>query len=308
MVKERLISHSSSDGSLDAAIKDLKQRIEAVGDKAHVSVTEQLNLLDDLARFELGRFLIKNRGMNGFWTNYVTTYPRSKASPEASLNRDMSQLERFIVEERPLAKATQQRFEIFLQLAQNEVREGAVLASVPCGLMADLLLLDFTAVQTITLVGIDLDPESILQAKNLAASTGLSKWTRFYERDAWRLGLTNEFSLVVSSGLNIYESDESRLLALYRALYDALKPDGVLVTSFFTPPPWAGNSSEWDLAQIEQRALRLQSIVYDDILGFKAQSYVTSEQIQQQLKSVGFGRVEVIYDRARIFPVVRAQK
>jgi hypothetical protein len=303
-----LLSHLPSDGSIDLAVAELKQKIEAAAKQTHTNANDQLHLVDQLASFALGRFLIINRGMNGFWTHYVTTYPRTRQSTADCRTDKMSALEKFLLEDRPMARATQERFEIFLKLAQSEVKNDAVLASIPCGLMADLLFLDYSSVQNISLIGIDLDGESIEQAKQLACRQGLEKETQFFERDAWNLGFANQFSLVMSSGLNIYEPDEQRLLALYKGFYDSLKAYGTLLTSFFTPPPWIDAESPWDLNQIDEEALRLQKTIYSDILAFKAVSYVFWQDMKKQLETVGFKQIEITYDRARIFPTVRAKK
>jgi len=34
-------------------------------------VEQQLEILKELTNFELGRFLIVNRGLNGHWTDYI---------------------------------------------------------------------------------------------------------------------------------------------------------------------------------------------------------------------------------------------
>ena len=70
---------------------------------------------------------------------------------------------------------TQQRYVIFSEVIQNYVRDGIVFASLPCGVMRDLLKLDFTGVENFRLVGIDIDYESWELAKKLAEEYGLSE-------------------------------------------------------------------------------------------------------------------------------------
>lgn len=66
-----VISHGQGSESLADAIKQLKARILAGGDKPHVSVDRQLKVVDELSQFPFGRFLLQNRGWNGCWTDYV---------------------------------------------------------------------------------------------------------------------------------------------------------------------------------------------------------------------------------------------
>ncbi|HJO56730.1 MAG TPA: ornithine--oxo-acid transaminase, partial [Nitrospinaceae bacterium] len=52
---------------LEMLHQTMRSRIQSVGDKDHVSVDQQLQLLDEMMGFELGRFLVKNKGVNGHW-------------------------------------------------------------------------------------------------------------------------------------------------------------------------------------------------------------------------------------------------
>jgi hypothetical protein len=56
---------------------------------------------------------------------------------------------------------------IFQKLAQSLLKENVVLASIPCGLMRDLLTLDFSNIDHFGLIGVDIDTESLDFAKEL---------------------------------------------------------------------------------------------------------------------------------------------
>jgi len=131
---------------------------------------------------------------------------------------------------------------------------------------------------------------------------------KLHQGDAWKMTFKNEFDLISSNGLNIYEPDDERVTQLYQAFYNALKPGGKLVTSFLTPPPTLSNSCEWDMAAINQADLLKQKIIFVDILEAKWQCFRTSTQTQLRLESVGFEQIEFIYDKARLFPTVIAYK
>ncbi|NEQ35648.1 MAG: hypothetical protein F6K40_04780 [Okeania sp. SIO3I5] len=80
----------------------------------------------------------------------------------------LKELEKFILERNDRVLATQQRYVNFGKVIQNYLQEDIVFASLPCGVMRDLLKFDFTGVDNFRLVGIDIDFESLELAKKLA--------------------------------------------------------------------------------------------------------------------------------------------
>src|SRR5690606_29849497 len=150
-------------------------------------------------------FLLQNQGLNGYWTHYILTHPWFGRKTNKN-NRDetISNLEDFLLNRAPGILATQQRFEIFLTEIQKEVVNNATLACIPCGMMGELLYLNFDGIDTIQLIGIDYDSKALIDAKSLAEKQNLSHFVRLIERDAWQLNMYEAFDLVSSNGLNIY--------------------------------------------------------------------------------------------------------
>jgi len=161
--------------------------------------------------------------------------------------------------------------------------------------------LNYAGINKICLVGIDLDAQALSDAKNLAQKKDLIHWTKFAQKDAWYLGIKNEFDLISSNGLSIYESDDDRVFALYESFYHALAPQGRLVTSFLTYPPNSTAFCEWDMEKIDPADSLLQRIIFGDILNAKFQCYRTTVTIKEQLSKIGFKEITFIYDRARIW-------
>lgn len=303
-VQTRFITHQRTTPSLERCIANFKQAIEHVGDKAHVTVDEQLKILDELAQFEFGRFLIQHRGINGYWTHYMLTYPwRDKEGGKA-----LSALEYFLLNNAPIILATQQRFAIFLQQNQTKVQSGAALACIPCGLLGELLYLNFKGTDNIRLIGMDFDEQSLVSARQLANKRHLSSFVECVCMDAWSMNQQETFDLISSNGLNIYEPNEDKVIDLYRRFYKALKKSGMLVTSFLTPPSYATMDCEWVMNEVNLDDLRLQRIIFSDVLQATFQCYRTSLQTQNQLETAGFKSIQFIYDKARMFPTVVAIK
>ncbi|NER02763.1 MAG: hypothetical protein F6K17_09085, partial [Okeania sp. SIO3C4] len=65
--EQRLLSHGNQNETIEQTIERIKQRIIQTGDKPHVTVARQLELLNELAGFPLGQFFLQNPGLNGYW-------------------------------------------------------------------------------------------------------------------------------------------------------------------------------------------------------------------------------------------------
>ena len=122
----QIISHGHKDLAAESA--------------ARLEIAEQRAALK---KFELGRFLLDNLGLNGHWTSYVLMHPdRGRQSKVSSDGTPITELETWLLDRCPIFLATQERFRIFRALTQPLLRPGMQLASLPAGLMDDLLTLE----------------------------------------------------------------------------------------------------------------------------------------------------------------------
>lgn len=300
----RLLSHGTAPGNgLADRLQFIKARIRQAGDLPGVTVDQQISLLEELSTFELGRFLLENRGLDAYWTHQLVACPQGAASI-----LPISDLEYRIREKIPMVLATRERFGIFRQQAQALLRPGLVLASVPCGLMGEVLMLDYNHKPDITLVGIDLDQCALNGALALAKEQGLADKLWLHCEDAWTCTLNNEIDILMSNGLNIYEPDDIRVRALYRSFFNGLKPGGTLISSFLTPPPALSAESPWNFAEIDAESLTLQHLLFVRIIEAKCSAFRTHAQTTAQLEHAGFVNIRFIDDRARMFPTVIARR
>lgn len=187
-----------------------------------------MKLLDQLSEFELGRFLLENKGLNVYWTYYIILHARKK--------QDLHPLEDWLVNSSPVINATKNRYQIFHEQFQKRVGNNMKLASIPSGLMNDLFNLDYSNLENIQLYAIDLDQESIEYARENAKQYNISN-VDYIKSDAWYLEQENYFDIMTGNGLNIYEPDDGKVIELYRNFFNALKPGGILITGFLTPSP-----------------------------------------------------------------------
>ncbi len=300
----RLISHKTEarNGHV-GRLQYIRSRLRQAGNLPGATVEQQISLLEELSTFALGRFLLENRGLNAYWTHQVVTYPQGAAWALSN-----SDLEYRIFEKLPMVLATRERFGIFRQQVQAMLRPGLALASIPCGLMGELLLLDYDRQPDITLTGIDLDQYALDDALVLAKERGLAGRLSLHCEDAWSCRLKNEIEILTSNGLNIYEPDDVRVKARYRSFFYALKPSGTLIASFLTPPPTLSAESPWNFTEIDAESLALQHLLFVRIIEAKCSAFRTHAQTTAQLEHAGFVNIRFIDDRARMFPTVIARR
>ncbi len=278
--------------------------LEAIGKRLQAKksltlpLSETLSMLEQLNQFELGRFLLKNKGLDGFWTAYVILHGSKRSG--------LSGLEEWLLTNAPTVRATQERFRIFQQEMQSRLRSEMSIATVPCGLMDDVLGLDFSSVQNVSLVGIDLDANSLRLAKENALHQGGYDKVKLLRRDAWNIGESETYDVVMSNGLNIYEPNPERVVALYKQLNKTLKKGGVLIISFLTPPPGLSSESTWK--NVNQLDALKQKAIFSDIVEAGFRVFRTEAEMRRHLGDAGFDVVKVVYDSQGIFPMVVAIK
>ncbi len=289
---EKIISHSESTSATN--LLKFEKRILGLT-KSYLPIVEELELLKQLNEFPLGQFLLNNQGLNGYWTDYCVFkgYGQKITHP----------IEDFLLNSCPGFLATQERFRLFQSQISDHIQSENNILSVPCGLMSDLLTLEHDKRNLVNLYGIDLDEKSLGHIKE---NRELNENIYLIQGDAWNLDYKNYFNIITSNGLNIYEKNQDKLIALYTGFYKALKPNGVLITSFLTPPPSIDSSSPWKI--FDEKNLRLQRAIFEDILGVKWTNYETLDSIMQKMELVGFKLENIQYDSQNMFPTIVLKK
>lgn len=254
-------------------------------------------LLEGFASFEFGRFFLINKGLNGYWTAYMIIHGPKK--------ENLHPLEHWFLHRAPAVRATQERYHIFNRQLQKYLKSNSTIASIPCGLMDDLFDLDYSDTTGIVLQGIDLDQESLDLAQKNAAAKGCQQ-VSFLKGNAWDLQIKEAYSLLASNGLNIYEPNDDKIIALYQEFYNALIPGGVLITSFMTPPPALSPESSWK--DFNPADVLIQRALVSDVLQLNHLALRTENQTRQLLEKVGFTVLECIYDSQGMFPTIVAKK
>lgn len=291
-ISHQTTSYIPYDDNTRQLVASTKSRLEK-SDNLFLPLKETLELLHELASFSLGRFLLHNRGLNGYWTSYIF-----RNNPEP----DTLELESWLLNQSFYVMA-RERFYMFQEEITKKLHSNMTLASIPSGLMDDFLFLDFSRYSNIQLVGIDADTESLTLARQNANERGFSnEQVSLMQKDAWNLEINAEFDLIASNGLNMYESCENRLIALYSNFYNALKPEGTLLISFIPPPPKHIESLVSAENFLKERA------IFGDIVQINYLNFCTEESMTSQLQSTGFTIENIRYNEKGMAPVIVAKK
>ena len=291
---ERLISHTKT-APFEVLVTEARARIDAY-QGTEISKDEMHTMLNQLVEHPFGRAVFENKGLNGELTKLVIDGSKDEINP----------LINWFLNGAPAVLATRQRFGIFRDELQKRLHSGMHFASAPCGVMDDLLGLNLTDTHDVLFSGIDLDKRSLEIAHTSAQAKELEKMSSFYQSNAWDLSkFEGQFDVLTSNGLNIYVADDAKVTALYAEFFKTLKPGGILITSFLTPPPAMGGTT-WKGVNPADAAK--QRILFGTIIGVGWQHFRTEETTRKQLKEAGFVDVEIIYDSQGMFPTVIARK
>jgi SAM-dependent methyltransferase len=282
-----LLSHGAQH-SFDDAVATTRRRLVAVGDTAAGLLSEKLRMLDQLGQFGLGRQLLLHGGLDSQWSHYV----HDECAAWRLDDGHKHPLEAVLLE---LWRGGRERLGMCRRLLNAELFEGITMLSVPCGLMSELLGLDFTGLTRFELVGIDLDPAALVTASERADKLGLAKHTRFARCDAWELPFKSSFDRIVSLGLNTYAPDVETAVALYRTLYRALVPGGKLVLGYMTP----STAPERDPHAFTLEEQRLAHVLFREILAIRFAHTNTTAEITSLLERVGFRDVRCHFSGPR---------
>lgn len=281
----------------------------------------QLNYLERLYTFDLGKHLVDHGNLDAYWTDYITYYPLNEDSQRlvhTGQSHGQDDLLIYLTERCPIFKATQERFQIFVEAIKNEIQiyahknSNMTIASFGCGCMRDICSQDFSNLMSNTKIfGIDTDSnvldlirEVFAQHQNTEASNAT---VEVIIDDALTVILPQKADLIVSNGINIYEHNDEAVTSFYRNCAQNLNPEGTLIISFLTPPLNDSRGCPWNMENVNSEDLHIQKQVLSaSNVGWTATR--TYEQTISQLEEAGFTNFNYLPDLANMFPTIIAKK
>jgi 2-polyprenyl-3-methyl-5-hydroxy-6-metoxy-1,4-benzoquinol methylase len=166
--------------------------------------------------------------------------------------------------------------------------------------MDDLLTLDYSTIANVELTAIDLNPDTLVAAKENHHRLRTPVEVNFEQRDAWRLESNERWDLLTSNGLNIYVQDDKQCTDFYRNVATALRPGGYFIISFITPP------DQWMPKDLQD--LEFQRFLFSKVVPVKWSCFRSEEKTREQLGDAGFEVLTIRYDSQRMFPAIVARK
>jgi 2-polyprenyl-3-methyl-5-hydroxy-6-metoxy-1,4-benzoquinol methylase len=276
-----------------------RTRLVSDGHVSEFDLKEHLDLLDDLMAFSLGRFLLQNHRLNGYWYDYaMRTYTDSQLK---------SSLEQNILYALPIVLAKRHSFKTIQTFLQQNLQNGMVIGSAPCGLMGDILSLDYSALKHLQIVGIDSDLQSIIHASEMAEDKGLSTVVSFVQGDLSTLAPQQAYHVLVHHMWHMNGFNKGTAQTFINKCFKALKPGGVFVTTFNTCSPDQSKDSPWNMEAISPDMLRLQTILFSEIIRNPEEPTETFDSMAALLKNAGFSDVEFIPDPSKMVATVLAK-
>src|SRR3990167_2142483 len=90
-------SHFKEKSSLEEAALELKKQIIDRGNLSQATIEQLLGVIDQLCEFPFGKYMIETKGANGFWTDYLISYPNGYTPGFNIEGKPLSYLENFIL-------------------------------------------------------------------------------------------------------------------------------------------------------------------------------------------------------------------
>lgn len=281
----------------------------------------QLNYLERLYTFDLGKHLIDYGNLDAYWTDYITYYPLNEENQRlvhTGQSHGQDSLLLYLTESCPIFKATQERFQIFVEAIKSEIQlyshkdSDMTIASFGCGCMRDICSQDFSNLLfKAKIFGIDTDRNVMdlirivfAQHQNIEASNAT---VEVIIDDALAITLPQKADLIVSNGINIYEHDDEAVTSFYKNCAQNLNPAGSLIISFLTPPLNDSRGCPWNMENVDSEDLYTQK----QVLSAANVSWTatrTYEQTISQLEEAGFTTFTYLPDSANMFPTIVAKK
>lgn len=276
-----------------------RSRLISNGTMSEFDLQKPLELLDRLMAFSLGRFWLQNHRLNAHWYDYIM---RTHLDSQVS-----TALERQILYDFPIVLAKRQSFKTIQTILQQSLQNGLHMASAPCGVMGEILTLDYQAIKNIRLTAIDADFQSIVHAGELAEEKGLSTVVSFFQTDLEGLNPKDAYHILIHHAWTMGNFSKNKIQPFLRQCFKALQPGGLFISNFSTCSPEQSKDSPWHMSAISPEMLRLQNLLFSQIIRHVEEPTQTLDSMANFLKEAGFSGIEFIPDDSKMVVTILAK-
>lgn len=255
--------------------------------------------VQSLTEFELGRSVMTLGHLNSSLVDYIC---HNEVSPTGH------SFETWFLSKSPKIRAARERYHITKNILQQHLKSNITFGVMPCGVISKVAELDYTGVDNVKIVGYDNDIYGLANAEEKMQPFVDQGIVNLYllKRNIWLLDEDNQYEVILSNRLSVLEHDSEKVLELFKKIYNALKPGGSFICSFFTPSPLqAQEESSW--INVTREDMLLEHTIFVDIMDFHPAIRHKSE-FEKLLKGAGFEVVNVIFDSQHVYPTVVAKK
>ena len=257
-----------------------------------------LNILDQLASSETGRFLIEYPRIDSFWVQCMERLH--------FLETSSNEIEYFLKAQAPLIQAIHRTADTLNVWLRDNLRDGLSLCACGARTVRHLLPFDYENLVNISIMMVDPLRQNLNFMGDIAAEHKLSSLLYPILGHPCDLDFRESLDVIVLDPLDL---TPDQYAVFYDRAHRALKPGGVLVQTFFTGSPQQSSTSPWKMEAIVQEDLDRQTFLFNKILNIEYPHALHSlDTLGNNLSQAGFANVDYVPDPAFMYPLVLAQK
>lgn len=257
--------------------------------------------LNELVAFPIGRFILVNGGLNGYWTNYLARIGCDMINERAKARQFTNETEEYIV-----ASSAEMRGEhemLLRNIIGPLLKPGLAVASVPCGLMSEVLLAA-EHFEGVKLYAIDIDNCNFDLIREKYGDRLVGNEFHPLAMDALTLDFDCKFDLITCLGFVMYLKEDYFPDFLSR-LHRALKPGGRLILSFYPEASEHSTLFACDAALSRMEAIDREFVMCIEV---RYTTRISTSAMVRYFSKAGFVRISIHGGTYYILPFIEAFK
>jgi 2-polyprenyl-3-methyl-5-hydroxy-6-metoxy-1,4-benzoquinol methylase len=265
------------------------------------------NIWEQIRQSSFWRHALYNGGLSGPFTEYFACF--NPLWEGDFWGEKVQPIERIYLSQHAIPRAYQSTVAKTRHILAEHARKLAIsgqekikIASLACGTMYDVFGADYAEKKKISVLGRDVDSESLQLAKEKASLNGFfEENVHFQECDVVKQQIKkNEYDIIVCNGFSFYLNDHD-LSQVINNVRNALKPKGIFIMSFIQP------LNCWNMNENEKKVDDIVRPILETFPKKWSSNLRTSDQVMELVKENGFKDVTVVSEAHGIHPLILAR-